>query len=256
MSTTRSRVTNAVGVALLVVFAGALLALRKSRAPDERRCAELLDKADDAIRHGVPEQAKYLLHNADGECGASGQERRATLLARADAPPTAPPSPWATIPTPGYDLPATITTRLTYAAAVLVAAPGEPSIDRSAAVALSVRLHAKLAELADVPIGAIKGEVTDAAVRFVVDAGTTTKLPIHGSEYVVPVCSEVYLFTSMAQANVGRDDLLAAGVRGLQCVSNGCVAVLDIRPTAKGPGLYGDGCVSFGELRKIRDGSR
>lgn len=259
------------GVAALIVVA--LLARARMQANAERaaRCDELLDKIGAAVRSDSLALAGMLLSKARDECGSEqqgkvdalarefGQATTRALVPSAPAPAPVPSMPasvpkgtWARVPMPGKDIPNTPANRIAYTKNALAAVPGEPAVNKAAATKLLAKLRAKLAEQASIPLQSIKMNVGDSAVSLVVSDGTMAHLSVRGEPRAFPVCSEGLLGTSMLSAETTHDEFSKAGVRGILCTSDGCTAVMDMRPTTSGGGIYGgDACLSMADMMKL-----
>jgi hypothetical protein len=65
------------------------------------------------------------------------------------------------------------------------------------------------------------------------------------------VCSEFLFASSLIIGDGNRENMAKAGVRAVMCKSDGCAAVMDMRPTAPEGGLYGgDDCADTTEFMK------
>jgi hypothetical protein len=167
-------------------------------------------------------------------------------------PTSVPAGTWATIPKPGDDVPDTPDNRLGYMKNVLTSVPGEPPIQKKAATVLMEKLRATLAKQCSVPLSAIKVGVGDASASITVAPGTLAHLSVSGQPRAFPVCSEGLFASSMLIAETTHEELSKAGVRGILCKSDGCVAVMNTRPTATNGGMYaGDACLSMAEMLRL-----
>jgi len=170
-----------------------------------------------------------------------------------------PSGTWAKIPKPGEDYPDTPDARVEYIADVANAVPGEPRINARAAKPLLERLRAALAKNALVSPASISVVVGDSAASIKIAGGVQAavrNVREGGRPVVAALCSEMFLPVSLMTAGLSTDDFAKAGVRGLLCMSDGCSAVLDMRPTAPGGGVYGgDACVGLSDVLPSAPGS-
>lgn len=162
---------------------------------------------------------------------------------------------WAKIPMPGTDLPDTPENRARYMVQVASAVPGEPKINPKAAMPLLQRLRAELAKQASVPVSSITVAIGDASASVLVATGTMGGLKVHDEPRDVPVCSEMLFATSVITAGLSHEVFIKAGVRSILCKSDGCVGVMDTRPTSPGGGIYGGtSCLSLEEALRLELG--
>jgi hypothetical protein len=153
---------------------------------------------------------------------------------------------------PGKNAPDTPDARVAYMGNVLGRVPGEPPINRAKALALLRKLRDKIAENASIEPSAIEAKVGDAAGSLFVAPGTMARILVRGEPYPLPACSEGILTTSMVAAEATHEEFAAAGVRGILCKSDGCVAIMDLRPTTPGGGVYGgSNCVSMEQFIRL-----
>jgi hypothetical protein len=167
-------------------------------------------------------------------------------------PRRVPPGTWAKMPRPGTDIPDTPVNRLRYMEQVAKSVPGEPQIDKAAARVLIQKLGAELAKQGSIPPEAMKAEVGDGVVSIAIEKGTLARMEVRGAALHFPVCSEGLLESSMLLAETTREKFARAGARALLCHSDGCTAMVDLRPTTAGGGVYGGkSCIGLADMKKI-----
>lgn len=167
-------------------------------------------------------------------------------------PARVPAGTWATIPMPGYELPNTSDARTDYFLHVLQAVPGEPPVKKKAGLALMAKLRATIAKQFNVSMSAIKVDVGDASASIVADRGALAGINARGTDKRFGVCSEAVLVSSMIIASTTQEEFAEAGVRAIMCKSDGCTSIMDLRPTARGQGIYaGDLCVDMDEFVRL-----
>jgi len=170
--------------------------------------------------------------------------------ALATVPTRVPAGTWAKIPAPGVDIPNTPATRLKYMSQVFEVVPGEPLMDERGAAVLMGKLRAEFARQTGIPLASIKVVMKDGSASIVVDSGVkATAKTKEGRRREFPACSEAFLAMSMVTEDTLPEKFVAVGMRGLLCMSDDCVAVVDMRPTNSSSGFYsGEACVSIQEL--------
>jgi hypothetical protein len=142
--------------------------------------------------------------------------------------------------------------RITYINDVMAAAPGEPKIDKAAALVLLEKLRAGLAKPTAAVTASIKANIGESAGSLIVPAGMSAHLLVGGEARAFPMCSEAFLGAAMIESGIGPEDFAKAGMRGLLCKSDGCSAVFDMRPTSSGGGLYGGtSCLGMQDVVKL-----
>lgn len=159
---------------------------------------------------------------------------------------------WHTYPMPGNGRPDSADAREEYMRQVLTAASDEPSLDKKAAAPLLERVRLAMVKNTSVSPESIKASLGDDSASITVADGVHARLAIKGEDRSFGACSEIFIGTAMASANVTPDDFAKVGMRGLLCKSTGCAAVFDMRPTSKGGGLYGgSSCLSLADAKRL-----
>lgn len=173
------------------------------------------------------------------------------LPASAPMPTSVPRGTWAKIPLPGTDLVDTSPNRLDYISRVSSIVPGEPPINKRAAMIVMQRVRAKMTENYAIPPSAISVTVGDGAASITIASGYAAALSVRGEPIQFAACSAWPLASSLILADATHDDMARVGVRAILCKSDGCAAALDMRPTSPGGGLYGgESCIDADVLLK------
>jgi hypothetical protein len=169
------------------------------------------------------------------------------------APPSSvKPGTWAKIPKPGDDAPDTGENRLRYMANVAQIVRGEPPINKVRGKQLLLRVRAELAKQASISLSSIEVNLGDGSGSIVVADGVQGQLLVKGEPRRFAACSEALLGSSVLIAGVTPEEFAKAGVRAVLCKSDGCVGIIDMRPTAPGGGVYGgNSCLSVAEMVRL-----
>ncbi|HWA75442.1 MAG TPA: hypothetical protein VG937_24065 [Polyangiaceae bacterium] len=165
---------------------------------------------------------------------------------------------WAKIQRPGRDIPDSPAARERYVSSVLAVQDGEPVVTTPRAKALLGKVRSKLAEIGSIDASKITTTVKDGAATMRIASGTLGGLSIQGRDRYLGACSEMFLANSLIQADATHEPMIAAGVHGLLCVSDGCAGVFDFRPTSGGGGgiYWGEQCMSVDEALALEMGKR
>lgn len=167
-------------------------------------------------------------------------------------PTSVPDGTWAKIPRPGVEVEDTPATRLKYVSNVTDAVPGEPKVQKAKGTVLIQKLRIELAKRSSVPVASIKASVGDTSAIITVTDGIMAGLDVHGEARYFPVCSEGLFATAILTAGLSPEDFAKAGVRAVMCLSEGCTALFDMRPTSPGGGFYGgSSCLSMADMMRL-----